>query len=263
MKISIITISYNSEKTIEETIKSVINQKNEELEYIIVDGGSRDSTCRIIEKYIESIDVFISEKDFGISDAFNKGIKLATGDFIGIVNSDDILYPNAIKKIKNICESTQNVDVIFGNIIQFENRLSDGYIKKPNLNLSKLTYTFLLFHPAMFISKDAYKKYGMYSHNYKFAMDYELISKMFLNNAKFKYIDEVISAFREGGVSQRKMKLTLLEHKIIAKTNGTSETKINLYIFRVYINQMIIKIVKKLKIEKKIRGIINRKIPIN
>lgn len=102
MKISIITITYNSEKTIEETILSIINQNYQNIEYIIIDGGSKDNTLNIINKYKTKISKVISEPDNGISDAFNKGIREATGDIIGIINSDDILNIDTLNELNNI-----------------------------------------------------------------------------------------------------------------------------------------------------------------
>ena len=99
MKISIITITYNSEKTLENTIKSVIGQNYDDLEYIIIDGGSKDGTLKIAEQYKKYISVIVSEPDNGISDAFNKGISHATGELIGIINSDDMLADGALKTI--------------------------------------------------------------------------------------------------------------------------------------------------------------------
>ena len=100
-KISIITISFNSDKTLEDTINSVISQDYPNLEYLIVDGGSKDRTLDIVDKYRDKIDVVVSEPDKGISDAFNKGIQLATGEIIGIINSDDLLMPGALQEISD------------------------------------------------------------------------------------------------------------------------------------------------------------------
>ena len=100
MKISIITISYNSKKTIEDTIRSVVSQKNDDVEYLIIDGKSTDGTLEIVDRYRDQIDVLVSEPDNGVSEAFNKGIRYSKGDVIGIINSDDLLYEGAIEKIQ-------------------------------------------------------------------------------------------------------------------------------------------------------------------
>ena len=120
MKISIITITYNSEKTLEDTIQSVARQNYPDLEYIIVDGGSKDATLDTVKKYSNVVTKWISEPDKGISDAFNKGIKIASGELIGIINSDDMLTDNSLNIIaKNIKPET---DVIYGNAIMFGGR---------------------------------------------------------------------------------------------------------------------------------------------
>ena len=109
-KISIITVCYNSEAHIEEALLSVINQSYENKEYLVIDGGSKDGTLNIIEKYKDRIDYFVSEPDKGISDAFNKGIKAATGDIIGILNSDDFMMPNALTKVAEQCTDIKEIE---------------------------------------------------------------------------------------------------------------------------------------------------------
>ena len=116
IKISIITVSYNAVKTIEETINSVLNQSYSNIEYIIIDGGSRDGTVDIIKKYQDKINVWISEPDKGIYDAMNKGIKLAKGDWIGIINSDDCYCIDAFDTILNTISKNPNAELIFGNL---------------------------------------------------------------------------------------------------------------------------------------------------
>lgn len=258
MKISIITITFNSENTIEETVKSVINQKIDDLEYIIVDGKSRDNTLKIIEKYRKNITRIISESDKGISDAFNKGIAAATGDVIGIINSDDVLYPNSLNIVRKKFEDNPEIDVLYGDTIRFLHDFQDGYIKYPDTDLEKLKYTFKINHPSVFVSARAYKKYGGFSCDYKCAMDYDLISRMYYNGAKFMYTNNILSGFREGGESQRKMKRTLNEHKKIAIKNGSNPFLITLYLKKVYIVQFLIRIAQKLHIEKFLRKKIKR-----
>ena len=114
--ISLITTTYNSEKYLEETLKSIFNQKYQNFEIIIIDGGSKDKTIKIINKYEKKIDYWISEKDKGIYDAFNKGLKLARGHLIGMVNSDDILKPNALKILVQYYNKYPNKDFFFGSV---------------------------------------------------------------------------------------------------------------------------------------------------
>lgn len=217
-KISIITITYNSGRTIEDTIKSVINQNFENLEYIIIDGGSTDNTLLIIEKYISYIGIVISEPDKGISDAFNKGIKKATGDIIGIINSDDMLADNALSIISSNLD--KSVDVLYGNTIIFNDNNKNIHVLKALKDLSHLKYSFGMSHPSTFIAKDAYTKYGVYDTSYKCAMDYDLLLKFYLNGAKFKHINENLTFFRSGGTNEKLRRDTILEVRKSSISNG-------------------------------------------
>lgn len=234
-KISVITICYNSVNTIEETIKSVIYQDYPELEYIIIDGGSTDGTCDIIEKYRDKIAYCVSEPDNGISDAFNKGIKAATGDVIGIINSDDMYYKNAFAEVDAVFTEHPDTDVTFGNIILFHDGDRQGVFKIANQDLSCLKYTFELYHPTVFVKKSAYLTYGLFNLEYKIAMDYELLSKMYYNGAVFRYINKIISAFRHGGISETTRKRLMNEHKAIAIRNGTKKAEIDWHTFKTHV----------------------------
>jgi glycosyltransferase involved in cell wall biosynthesis len=199
-KISIITPSFNSENTIEKTILSVINQqKKYPVEYIVVDGGSTDKTCEIIKKYAKNIDIFISEADSGAYDAMNKGIQFATGEIIGIINSDDWYLENAIKKVEQEFDQHPNIDILYSPI---ENYYQGEYIATfiPG-KLEKLSIRFTLNHPSCFIKKSAYIATGLYDLQYKIAADYDLILRLFLNECKFHLIETPLAAYSLNGMS--------------------------------------------------------------
>lgn len=199
LKISIITPSFNSEKTIEKTILSVIYQEIScYLEYIIIDGGSTDRTCEIINKYINSINVFVSEPDAGAYDAMNKGIRLATGDIIGIINSDDWYQDGAIKIVEQFSQNL-NIDVLYSPI---NNYFEGEYVAtfSPG-DLEKLPLRFTLNHPSCFIKKSAYDLVGLYDLQYKIAADYDLILRLFLSGFKFHYVDTPLAAYSLNGMS--------------------------------------------------------------
>lgn len=199
MKISIITITYNSAKTIEDTIKSVIRQNYDEIEYIIIDGGSKDETLSIINNYKEHINVVVSEPDKGISDAFNKGIMKATGELIGIINSDDMLAENALFTLAS--KIKPDTDIIYGDIYRCNEDGSHMRLAKANDNVQVLRYGFsCMFHPATFIRKRAYDEYGVYE-MYRYCMDRELLLRMYLGGANFQRVDEPLAIFRVGGES--------------------------------------------------------------
>lgn len=199
MKISITTPSFNSEKHIEETIKSIVEQDYPNLEYIIVDGASTDNTLKIIDKYKQKVTKLISEKDSGISDAFNKAVGLTSGELIGNINSDDYLLPGALKYIAE--HINDDTDVIYGKGYRlFNNGKLVEYNPKP---LKDLYNCMALLHPAVFVRKRAYEKFGVFDLNYKACMDRDLMLRMYHGGAKFQYVDKALVVYRMGGVSEK------------------------------------------------------------
>lgn len=202
MKISIITPCLNSEKTIEQTINSVLNQRYTDFEYIIVDGNSSDHTVDIIKEYIPLFGGrmrYISEKDDGIYDAMNKGIKLARGNVIGIINSDDWYEKDALEKVVKFF-SHNDTDVIYGKMnILTENAQLEEY---PVGDLSALWYKMVIPHPTVFVRTEIYKRYGVFNTQYNLSADYELMLRFYNENVKFLFIDSVLANFRSGGESQ-------------------------------------------------------------
>ena len=201
-KISIITVCKNSSSTIEETIKSVIKQNYSNIEFIIIDGKSNDNTPLIIEKYKEKISTYISEEDNGIYDGFNKGLKLATGDLIGFVNSDDVLTDNAIEILLNYYQKYPNVDFIFGSV-----KKHWGIIHGYQPWKIFFSWGFYTSHSTGFyIKKDVAKKLGDYNTKYKFSADYDYFYRMIVKH-KLKGVatkkNEVLGIFRRGGFSSK------------------------------------------------------------
>ncbi|CAN7690128.1 glycosyltransferase family 2 protein [Paenibacillus sp. LjRoot153] len=206
-KVSIITVSFNSKETIEDTINSVLTQTYTNIEYIIIDGNSTDGTVDIIKKYQSYITRWISEPDNGIYDAFNKGISMATGEIIGIVNSDDYLESYALDDVVKIYLKSPEVDVIHGNmriVNDFSNKM---FITSPRSNLVKERFiTMPVCHPATFITKKCYLEEGLYNKYYKISSDYEFILRLIKKNKKFIYVDKVLTNMREGGASANYVK---------------------------------------------------------
>lgn len=203
MKISIITVCYNSASTLEKTIDSVLKQTYKNIEYIIVDGNSKDSTVSIIEKYQNKISKWISEPDKGLYDAMNKGIGLATGDLIGILNSDDTFNSNTILEEIVSFHRKNNVDATVGNIIQHteEGKIVRFYSSN-NWNPEKLKIGFMPPHPSIFFKKELFDKFGYYRLEFKIGADYELITRFFLkNNISWKYSGVTTTAMLVGGLS--------------------------------------------------------------
>ena len=190
---SIITVVLNNVISIEETIKSVVNQ-SEDFEYIVIDGGSDDGTLDIIRKYEKYINLWISEKDYGIYDAMNKGIKYSTGNYLGILNSGDLYNPNALSIISKYLEENANLDFIFGTV--FKKKLKHGFNKK------KIYWSFD-FYPShssgFFISKIAQKKIGLYNTDFKLSADHDLFFRLIKGNFKGTSTkkNELIGQFRK------------------------------------------------------------------
>ena len=225
LKISIITVSFNSAKTIRETIKSVLTQDYNNIEYIIIDGGSSDETIDIVKSYSEKISYFISEKDNGIYDAMNKGIKAATGDIVGILNSDDF-YPNSFV-LSNVAKSFKkyNCDAVYGDLVYVKAKDATQikrYWQAGNYNTSKIKNGWMLPHPTFFVKKVIYDRYGLYNSALKRAADYEMILKLlYKENISVHYIPMILVKMRTGGASNS----TFLNRIRANKEDGLAWTK--------------------------------------
>lgn len=206
-KVSIITISYNSEKSIEKTMLSVLEQSYRPLEYVLVDGRSTDGTIQLIESYIPKFQEagietnFKSEPDKGISDAFNKGIERPTGDIIGIINSDDALSENALEMVAEVFEEQSEAGVVCGDCLWIDETNRLQYIRKSKMELKKLKYEMVLMHPTCFVRKSVYEKYGTFDVNLKYIMDKELMARFYQNGVQFSYIPKTIAIMHSGGAS--------------------------------------------------------------
>ncbi len=200
--VTVITVVLNGAQHLEQTIKSVLGQTYRNIEYIIIDGGSTDGTLDIIKKYGDSIDYWVSEPDKGIYDAMNKGIRLATGEIIGIINSDDYYLDGAIEII--VAAATREPATgIFHADLRFEknNGMSEIWRSKENLRRSDF-YHMPVNHPTVFVRSGCYKNYGLFDTKYRVAADYELIIRyLFDSRIKFRYIKETLVCMRGGGES--------------------------------------------------------------
>lgn len=193
--VSVITVVYNGEKYIEDVIRSVLNQTYNNIEYIIIDGGSSDNTISIIKRYEHQISFWVSETDKGISDAFNKGITKATGEIIGIINSDDWYEKDAVEKV---VANSNNADVIYGDMQLWKNNKKDFIVRGDH---HFLTREMTVNHPTVFVRKECYNRLGLFDIQYKLAMDYDLMLRFAVNKCRFRYVPEVLSNMRWEGVS--------------------------------------------------------------
>jgi len=198
-KVSIITVCYNAAKTIENTIKSVIGQTYNNIEYIIIDGGSSDQTIDIIQKYSEHIHYWVSEPDKGIYDAMNKGLKMASGEIIGILNADDYYGEGTVGAAVNRF-SLSSGDIVYGDIFLVDSSKEMRRIK-PATDVSLLRSKMSIYHPAVFVKKYCYDNYGVFDDTYKISADHELLLRFFVNNVRFDYDANVLVYYRNDGAS--------------------------------------------------------------
>ncbi len=231
--ISIITVVYNGEKFLEDTISSVINQSYGNVEYIIIDGGSNDGTVEIIKKYDHLIDYWVSEADKGIYDAMNKGISLATGSWVGLVNADDFYDLNALNALAYQAKNYPEVNVFHFNlrVISFNNENS---ITESPTKLHMLYKGMCINHPASFVSLKTYKKEGVFSLQYPIAADWELMLRFYKNGCKFKDGKDIVSNFRLGGVSYLITKQSIKEKHLIRKKHNLFT-----YIDKYYLSDLV------------------------
>jgi len=210
MKISIITATYNSAKTLTRTVDSVLMQNYPDLEYIIIDGASTDKTKEIVTSYQNKLNIkFISEPDKGIYDAMNKGIKLTTGDIIGILNSDDFYDNNSV--LNNVTKAFEDasVDAVYGDIKYFGEDINKitRYWQTGEYTEGKLNNGWMIPHPALFVRKSIYEKYGLYNTDFKLAADYEFILRLLkIHKINVKYLPETLVRMYNGGSSGKSLK---------------------------------------------------------
>ena len=236
MKLSIVTVVLNNKVFLESCIGSVLEQDCPNVEYIIIDGGSTDGTLQVIKKYEKRINRWISEKDQGIYDAMNKGIRLATGDVIGILNSDDFyVSKDVLSTVKNEFES-RNVDSVFADMVYVKRHEPEKivrYYRSSGFTLEKFTYGCMPAHPTFFVKRDVYERFGLFKTDYHIASDYELMLRFLLcNRISYNYLPKVLIKMRAGGVSTRSLKSNwILNNEIL---RACSENGIKTNIFKVY-----------------------------
>ncbi len=225
--ISIITVVLNSEEYIENTILSVINQSYKSKEYIIIDGGSNDGTLDIISKYGNRINYYLSEPDEGIYDAMNKGIKLASGDWIIFMNAGDSFVENGvfekiIKEVYKYNENLEKVNLIYGNALVVNNKLGIVYkVKKEITGINTFYFSIKqpICHQAVLFNRSIFDEIGVYNKKFKLAGDYEWFVRFFMGKENYiaKFIDIDIVNFQMDGLSFDLLLNMLIERKIIAK----------------------------------------------
>jgi glycosyltransferase involved in cell wall biosynthesis len=242
-KVSIITVSYNSVRTIADTIDSVLAQTYPNIEYLIIDGLSTDGTADVIRSYSAGISKFISEPDMGIYDAINKGIRLSTGDIVGLLHSNDFFYDKDV--IEKVAQTFSGSDIIalYGDVqfVDSENisRIVRYYSSK-NFKPNKFKFGFMPAHPSFYVKKDMFEKLGYYKTDYKIAADFELLLRyLLIHQIKFKYLEMPFISMRTGGVSNNSIRSNYVLNKEIARACKENGIKTNFFfIYSKYFNKI-------------------------
>lgn len=239
IKLSIITVCWNSVKTIERCLKSIVPFINDEIEYIVIDGKSTDGTVEILKKYEQEYKIrIISEKDTGIYNAMNKGAKISNGKYIWYINSDDEAYSESIYEVLELInKQNTEVDCLYGDMSYVREINGNRYeeIKKANANIDKIKENMSIWHPCFICKRDVFLKLNGFDEKFKIASDWDLILRIYLKNYSFKYINIIMVRFTSGGAS---FKPPIIEkHKIRVKNNVIGF--IDYYMIKNYINYLL------------------------
>jgi glycosyltransferase involved in cell wall biosynthesis len=205
VKISIITVCYNSASTIRDTLESVLSQTYHDIEYIVIDGASKDTTLAIISEYEGRISTVISEPDKGIYDAMNKGIKLATGDYVGILNSDDVFSNSStIELLVNFLQANPECDASYANLVFVQRDNTDVVTRKyssSRFSAWKIRFGIMIPHPTFYARRRLFEQFGCYKLGYRVSADFELMTRFIKHGIKFSRHDESMVKMRQGGIS--------------------------------------------------------------
>jgi glycosyltransferase involved in cell wall biosynthesis len=236
MKISIITPTYNSSATIAMCLQSVNMQTFPDIEHIIIDGASRDNTINIIHLNQGRVNKIISEPDHGMYDAMNKGIKIATGDIVGILNADDFFSDiYVLEKIVTVFQN-ETIDALYGDVRFVDPSNTDKivrYYSSKKFTPSKFRFGFMPAHPSFYARRELFQEYGYYKEDYQIAADFELLIRfLYTNKLKSRYLEIPFVSMRTGGISNKSIWSRFILNKEIlraCKENGINTNFINIY----------------------------------
>ena len=243
-RLSIITVTFNSEKTIERTLKSVAAQTYKNIEHIVIDGASTDGTLNIIEKYKDGLSYFRSESDRGVYDAMNKGIAVARGDVIAFLNSDDFYEDHhTLNRIASEMKDEQ-IDAVFGNVVFFEAGQPARIVRKFNSNRFRadmLAWGWMPAHPGLFVRKRVFDRVGVFRPEYRLAGDFEFMVRIFKDKEiNYKALDAVLVRMQLGGLSTQGLRSAwIAQQELISacRQNGISSNHLKLfsrYVFKIF-----------------------------
>jgi len=231
---SIITPTFNSRDTLGLAMESVLSQEGVDLEYLIVDGGSTDGTVELIRDYAarDSRIRWMSEPDRGIADAFNKGIGMATGEWVGITNSDDRLAAGALAPVAEAARRNPAADVIHGDMLRFDEQGRPMFVLKP-LDLERAIWRQMpLNHPATFVAREVYRRCGGFDATLHYSMDYDLVLRLYREGCCFVYLPVVLAEMAYGGASDERFWACAREASRVAIRHGSPPPAAYLHLLR-------------------------------
>lgn len=232
MKISIITVAFNAAQTIATTLNSVATQTYNNIEHIVVDGASTDRTLEIIKEHGDHISKIISEPDHGIYDAMNKGILASSGNIVGILNADDsYTHPDILKNVANVMQ-INNLDALLGDVEFFHPNNPTATVRRyrsGRFSPNRIAWGWMPAHPAMFLRKQVYKKYGLYKTDYRIAADFEYVARIFhSSNLNYHHVPEILVRMSTGGVSTGGWRNTILLNREVLRACRENNIRTNL-----------------------------------
>jgi glycosyltransferase involved in cell wall biosynthesis len=232
MKISIITVAFNAAPTIDATINSVLAQTHPDIEYIVIDGGSTDGTQACVGRHVARIAHFVSERDHGIYDAMNKGIRLATGNLIGVLNADDVYADNKVLQRVVRAIEEDNLDAVYGDVAFFSPERPTVTTRRYSSRFfcpRSLAWGWMPAHPTLFLRRELFERYGNYRTDFRIAGDYEFIARIFKDDSlRYRYMPEVLVRMSTGGVSTSGWRSTLLLNREVLRACRENGIRTNL-----------------------------------
>lgn len=221
MKISVITVCFNSAQTIADTLQSVATQTHPEIEHIVVDGSSTDGTLDVIERHEQHVARLISEPDRGIYDAMNKGLALASGDVIGFLNADDVYADNGVLERVSATMARDDLDALFGDVAFFSSNDPQRDVRiyrSVRFRPDRIAWGWMPAHPALFVRREVFQRVGVFRTDYRIAGDFEFVARAFgKNTLRYRHLPEVLVRMRTGGISTAGWRNTLLLNREVLR----------------------------------------------
>ncbi|MBI4995398.1 MAG: glycosyltransferase [Rhodocyclales bacterium] len=232
MRISIVTVCYNAVATIGDTLASVATQSHPDVEHIVIDGGSTDGTQALVERQGSRVSAFVSEPDRGIYDAMNKGIDLATGEVIGILNADDLYADHDVLARVAEVMAAESLDALYGDVSFFAAeapQLPTRRYRSRWFSPGRIAWGWMPAHPSLFLRRSVFDQYGRYRTDFRIAGDFEFVARIFRADAlRYRYLPEVLVKMRSGGVSTAGWRSTMLLNREVLRACRDNGIRTNL-----------------------------------